>query len=102
MTDPTTQVEPPPPMPRDEVADLAKVGRLVAHHYAEALRLGDGMNDEAARRRHGNSQFHSLEWTQARWHLNQAQALEGLARYDLPAALVIVREAAMRGLTTPT
>jgi hypothetical protein len=47
------------------------------------------------------SHFQSLEWTQARWWAFHAEALEGLARNDLPAAMVIVRERALHALRAP-
>jgi hypothetical protein len=47
------------------------------------------------------SHFQSLEWTQARWWAFHAEALEGLARNDLPAAMAIVRERALKALKAP-
>jgi hypothetical protein len=47
------------------------------------------------------SHFQSLEWTQARFWAFHADALEGLARNDLPAAMVIIRERALHALKAP-
>jgi hypothetical protein len=47
------------------------------------------------------SHFQSLKWTQARWWAFQAEALEGLARNDLPAAMEIIRERALNALKAP-
>lgn len=47
------------------------------------------------------SHFQSLEWTQARFWAFHADALEGLARNDLPAAMAIVRERALNALKAP-
>lgn len=47
------------------------------------------------------SHFQSMEWTQARFWAFHADALEGLARNDLAAAMVIVRERALHALRAP-
>jgi hypothetical protein len=47
------------------------------------------------------SHFQSLEWTQARFWAFHADALEGLARNDLPAAMAIVRERTLHALKAP-
>ncbi len=47
------------------------------------------------------SHFQSLEWTQARFWAFHAEALEGLARNDLPAAMAIVRERMHNALKAP-
>jgi hypothetical protein len=70
---------------------------VIAGYYANAIRLAGEMRPGVTA-----SHFQSLEWTQARFWAFHADALEGLARNDLPAAMVIVRERALNGLKAPS
>lgn len=69
---------------------------MVSGYYATAIRLAGEMKTGITA-----SHFQSLEWTQARFWAFHADALEGLARNDLPAAMVIVRERALKALKAP-
>lgn len=73
-----------------------QVARVVAGYYAKAIELAGEMRAGITA-----SHFQSLEWTQARFWAFHADALEGLARNDLPAAMVIVRERALNALKAP-